>query len=194
MQAINISEKNKVVTWTPAHTASRLACKIFDNFDFVSYNVSKGGKIWKKGFEHNHYIGLPENHLDYELIMTCRNPYTSCTAGFDGAGAQENLIKSLEETYQSDYHINFYNFLKYRKPDYFIRVENLLEDYLKVPFIRYSEFYKSGEMEKLINNNPFKNKVYTNRPVIDKKLADLIYYNNSYYFELLGYDKNSWKK
>ena len=69
-----------------------------------------------------------------------------------------------------------------------------MEDYLKIPFIRESYFYKSGEMEKLMGDNPFKGKVYLNRPTIDKKLADLIYYNNLYYFELLGYDKNSWKQ
>ncbi len=194
MQALNISERNKVITWTPAHTASRLASKIFDNFDFDSYDVNKGGTFLKKGFEHNHYIGLPKNHQEYKLIMTCRNPYTSVTAGFDGDNAQERLQVSLEEAYQDKYHLDFMTFLRYRTPDYFIRVENLLEDYLKIPFIRYSKFYTSGEMQKLIDDNPFKAKVYIKRPIITQQLADLIYYNNSYYFELLGYDRNSWKK
>lgn len=194
MQALNISEKNKVILWMPQSTASRLATLIFNNFDFSSYNARKGGVFLGNTIEHNHYIGLPINHKDYKLILTCRNPYTQATAGFDGTDSQERLERSLEEKFQSGYHLNFINHLKYKTPDYFIRVENLLEDYLKIPFIRESEYYKSGEMEKLMNDNPFKQKVYTNRPKLDKKLADLIYYNNSYYFELLGYDKNSWKE
>lgn len=194
MQAINLSEKNKVILWMPQSTASRLATLIFNNFDFCSYNIRKGGVLLGNTIEHNHYIGLPINHKDYKLIMTCRNPYTQVTAGFDGVDSQEKLVRSLEEKYQSVYHMNFINHLKYKTPDYFLRVENLLDDYLKIPFIRESEFYKSGEMLKLMSDNPFKNKIYRNRPVIDKKLADLIYYNNSYYFELLGYDKDSWKQ
>jgi hypothetical protein len=45
-----------------------------------------------------------------------------------------------------------------------------------------------------MNKNPFKEKVYYHRPVLDKRLADLIYYNFSYYFDLVDYDRNSWKK
>lgn len=197
MQALNISEKNKVFVWTPAHTASRLAWKIFDNFEFSSYDVKNGGAFLKNSFEHNHFIGLPKNHEEYKLILTCRNPYTQSTSGFDGMypdKVQENFNRSIESRFQESYHFNFISHLKYRKPDYFIRVENLLEDYLKIPFIRESEFYKSGKMEKLMNRNPFKEKKYTYRPVLDKRLADLIYYNNAYYFDLLGYDRNSWKK
>jgi hypothetical protein len=197
MQALNISEKNKVFVWTPAHTASRLAWKIFDNFEFSSYDVMNGGVLLKNSFEHNHYIGLPKNHLDYKLILTCRNPYTQSTSCYDGMfpkKVQEGFEIGLESRFQEKYHFNFISLLKYRKPDYFIRVENLLEDYLKIPFIRESEFYKSGELEKLMNKNPFKEKVYYHRPVLDKRLADLIYYNFSYYFDLVDYDRNSWKK
>jgi len=192
MQALNISEKNKAIVWTPRSTASRLAWKIFDNFEFFSYDVRNGNTLHQQRFEHNHFIGLPKNHREYKLIMTCRNPYTQATAGHDGNAAQENFERSLESEYQESNHFNFVSHLKHRKPDYFIRVENLLEDYLKIPFIRESDFYKSGELEKLINKNPFKGKVYMNRPVLNKRLADLIYYNNTYYFDLLGYDKNSW--
>lgn len=193
MQALNVSEKNKVIVWSPPHTASRLAWKIFDNFEFSSYDVRDGLKLIKNSYEHNHFIGLPTNHKEYKLILTCRNPYSSSTSGFDGEGSQDNFRKSIETHYQEQYHFNFISHLKFRKPDYFIRVENLMEDYLKIPFIKNSEFYKSGEMKKLMENNPFKQKQYQNRPKLDKKLADLIYYNNIYYFDLLGYDKDSWK-
>ncbi len=84
MQALNISEKNKVILWMPQSTASRLATLIFNNFDFSSYNGRKGGVFLGNTIEHNHYIGLPINHKDYKLILTCRNPYTQATAGFDG--------------------------------------------------------------------------------------------------------------
>ena len=193
MRILNVSEKNKVFTWTPPHTASRLAWKILDNFDFSSYDVDEGMKLVQHNFNHNHYIILPNNHNDYKLILTCRNPYFSSSSGLDGENIQERFSYAMETQFLNLYHKNFISNLKLRKPDYFVRVEILLEDYLKIPFIRESEFYKSGEMERLINNNSFKNTVYHNRPVLDKRLADLIYYNNIYYFELLGYHKDSWK-
>ena len=188
----NISVKNKVFTWTPPSTASRLSWKIFDNFEFSSYDA-KTGALYNNSYFHNHFFGLPQNHKEYKLILTCRNPYTRARTGMDNT-PREYLIRNLEDTFQSSNHFYFISLLKTRKPDYFIRVENLLEDYLKIPFIRESEFYKSGEMEKLIGDNPYKTKRFNNRPKIDKQIADLIYYSNVYYFELLGYDKNSWKE
>lgn len=193
----NISEKHKAFTWTPPSTASRLSSKVFDNFDFWSYvhspNTEVDGLLFKKSYVHNHLIGLPKNHEDYKIILTCRNPYTRALAGTNNV-TTEYFVRSLEDLFQSRYHNNFINLLKLRKPDYFIRVENLLEDYKKIPFIYESDFYKSGELEKLINNNPYKTPAYFNRPIIDKKAADLIYYSNVYYFDLIGYDKNSWRQ
>ncbi len=197
MKVLNLSEKNKVITWTPPHTASRLAWKIFDNFDFSCYDLDNRGTLLKNSYDHNHYIGLPKNHHEYKVILTCRNPYTQSTSGFNGMDynkVQDDFSVSLENRFHQNYHLNFISHLRFRKPDYFVRVENLLEDYLKIPFIRESEFYKSGDMEKLINKNPYRDTQYYHRPILDKRLADLIYYNNIYYFDMLGYDKNSWKE
>jgi hypothetical protein len=82
-----------------------------------------------------------------------------------------------------------------RVPDYFIRQEHLFEDYSKIPFIQNSDFYKSGLLKELCETKINHNKnTYDFRDYYDEMTADLVYYNFSKYFDLLGYDKNSWKK
>jgi hypothetical protein len=82
-----------------------------------------------------------------------------------------------------------------RVPDYFIRQENTFEDYSKIPFIKNSELYKSGQLKDLCNEKINHNKnSYDFREYYNQNTADLVYYNFSKYFNLLGYDKNSWKK
>jgi hypothetical protein len=83
-----------------------------------------------------------------------------------------------------------------RKPDYIIRVESMLDDYLKIPHVKHTEYYKSGELEKdcLIKKN---SSDYTNfdwRSLYNQNIADMVYYNYAQVFELGGYDRNSWKK
>ena len=190
---LNISEKYKAFVWTPASTASKLAWKIFENYEFSSFDIKDGGKLYKKKFCHGHFIHLPENHNEYDLILTCRNPYNRVTAGFDRPDSQKIVEKNLQLYYESEYHKTFVSLLKERKPNYFIRVENIYEDYSKIPFIINSEFFQSGKMKELIYNNKFKNKIYKHRANLNEDLAELIYQKESYYFELLGYDKNSWK-
>ena len=82
-----------------------------------------------------------------------------------------------------------------RIPDYFIRQENIFEDYLKIPFVKKSEFYRSGQLEDLCNNKINHNEnSYDYREYYNQENADLVYYSFSKYFDLLGYEKNSWKK
>jgi predicted nucleotidyltransferase len=83
-----------------------------------------------------------------------------------------------------------------RIPDYAVRLENLYEDYSKIPFIVESEYYKSGELKKAITqkvnvsneDETLWKKFYT------QEIADIVYYRMPRYFDLFGYDKNSWKK
>ena len=97
-----------------------------------------------------------------------------------------------------DYELNqlFFEDLEIRKPDYFIRLEHIFEDYSKIPFIRDSELFKSGELElkcKLPINKNTRNLTYW-QDLYTQETADLIYYNFSKIFNEMGYDKDSWKK
>ena len=82
-----------------------------------------------------------------------------------------------------------------RKPDYFVRTENMYEDYSKIPFVRNTDFFESGMLkelcEKKINENPYKADW---RDCYTQETADLVSYNSQEYFKIFGYDRNSWKK
>ena len=66
---------------------------------------------------------------------------------------------------------------------------------MKIPFVRDSELNRSGQLQKIISEQPNKQKInYNWKDMYNQKNADIVYYNNSYYFDLFGYDKNSWKK
>jgi hypothetical protein len=72
----------------------------------------------------------------------------------------------------------------------------MLEDYLKIPYIKNTEYYKSGELEKdcLVKKN---SSDYTNfdwKSLYNQNISDMVYYNYAHIFELGNYNKNSWKK
>jgi hypothetical protein len=79
----NISEKHKTFTITPPSTGSRTFCKILNNFEFHTYELSNNNLNFKKNeVTHNHTFSLFPNHEDYKLIMTGRNPYNRMVGKF----------------------------------------------------------------------------------------------------------------
>ena len=87
-----------------------------------------------------------------------------------------------------------------------MKLENLEESYLQVPFISKSEFAKNGSLVKELNNKigdhkelklvkpwvPHLPKDF--RDFFTQKTADLIYDNFTELFLFMDYDKDSWKK
>jgi hypothetical protein len=81
-----------------------------------------------------------------------------------------------------------------RVPDYFIRQENLYEDYIKIPFVRDSKLNTCGILEELCGRkmNEGSPKLKTYKEYYNQELADIIYLNYKEYFDHLSYDKDSW--
>jgi hypothetical protein len=89
----NISEKHKSFTITPPGTGSRTFCKILNNFEFHTYELSNNNLNFKKnGVTHNHTFSLFPNHKDYKLIMTGRNPYNRMVSKFRRSLRYENHV------------------------------------------------------------------------------------------------------
>ena len=191
---VNISETNRAFIWTPEKTASNLASMIFNHFDFSAYDVKTKEKV-SNGFKHFHSNFFFEGHEHYDFIMTCRNPYDRFLS-INGYGTlpYEKLKSNLEIFFTTKVsHSQMNKNLMIRKPDFIIRVENMLEDYLKIPFVRESEFYKSGQLEQMVELKVNSSQIEKSKSIMDSQLADLIYYNNIIFFDLCGYEKNSWK-
>lgn len=191
---INISEKNKSFFWSPPKTASNLAAMVFDNYDFFAYDVMKKQKLSDK-VKHAHSNCFFDNHETYEFILTVRNPYNQFISKLAYDTYTNDEIKNHLEIYflGASHHSIMMKNLTIRKPDYIVKVEEIESDYLKIPFIKNSEFHLSGSLKKLINSKPNQYNRIKNFKIPNQDIADLIYYNNLTIFEICGYERESWK-
>ena len=195
LKNLNISKKYNYFIWMPDKCGSTHASIIFkkfnDDFDFV----------------HNHVIDLFDGHWSYDLISLQRNPYSRYASMFNSNYfyGHNKLISLNELRTEFNLYLNKIihhdetskEILKYhdRTPDYFIKLEQLFEDYSKIPFVRKTDFYKSGqlEIECSIPKNESKPNGFSWKELYTPQTADLIYYNMSLIFDLCDYNKDSWK-
>jgi hypothetical protein len=191
---LNVSKKYNFFIWMPATCGTTHAVNIFKKFDkdFL--------------FIHSHKIDFFDGHWSYDLISLQRNPYARYVSMFNNVFGHDkslglNKVRNnfnvfLNSTFQNSDTLKY--ILKYheRNPDYFIRLEHLFEDYSKIPFIKKTDFYKSGqlELECSIPKNKNTTNGFTWKELHTPQTADLVYYNTSLIFDLCDYDKDSWKK
>jgi hypothetical protein len=207
----NISEQHKCFLWSPAKTGSMHVEFILTHFDFHFENSNYKRDIVKNYQDfpkHNHDCMLFEGHEDYKLIMTVRNPYSRVLSQYlHGLSIQNLAIETssnfedftlfVEKLYpMSSSQLNNGFSLSTRVPDYSIRIENLYEDYLKIPFIKESKLNYTGLLLDLCNKKIHENsqKLISYKGYFNQRISDLIYYNMVKYFDLFGYSKNSWKE
>lgn len=194
----------------PPKTGSTRASEIFQKLGFISKHTQSGQEFTP--MKHNHDIELFEGSEKYKLISLSRNPYSKMVSYFkmsfsfyleSNQDDKEKFLNFLSQYFyildkNSSHYVwvrKYKNYWDIRIPDYYIRMENMFEDYLKIPFVKESEIYKTGELEKMCNikvNENLKNTKFWKEYYCDES-ADMVYYNFSKYFEKLGYDKNSYK-
>jgi hypothetical protein len=205
---VNVSQKHKTILWLWKKCGTEHMTKIMNKYDFKHYKIENDKLILTHNWvEKNHNCNLFIGHENYKILAAVRNPYTRFFSDFtfnripqEFAYTEENIEKFRVHIYSIIVHSEklFENCIDFegRTPDYPVRLENLYEDYSKIPFIVESEYYKSGELKKATtqkvnvsneNENLWK-KFYT------QETADIVYYRMARYFDLFGYDKNSWKK
>jgi len=202
---INISEQYKYFTWTPERTGSTHFTNIISKLGFQSAKIVDNKIVsYEEKVRHNHFCTLSQNHLDYKFIITTRNPY-SMVISRAGIPSMENIL-DIQSELESRINAIVQNLITFpfccrcfqeRKPDYFLRLENLYEDWIKIPFVRTHELNISGELKKLtsIRMNERNNTKDINhwKKYYNKRTADLVYYSFPNNFELFGYTKDSWK-
>jgi hypothetical protein len=203
---VNISLKNNCFVIMPPKTGSIHVTNILKNFDFKLYKEKDSNfKLVFETLIHSHHTNLFTNHNNFKLLLTVRNPYSLMFSYLNFYPKEDSVSTIIDyfenslqrEFYQTNSIWNSYQSFQERAPDYVLRLENLYEDYSKIPFINSSEMFLSGELEKQCkikkNEKPeiFKRnwKDYYNQTI-----ADLVYYNFSNYFESFGYNKDSWKE
>ena len=193
LEFLNVSKKYNYFIWMPAKCGTTHAVNIFKKFDE------------KFNFVHSHVIELFDGHWSYDLISLQRNPYARYASMFNNLDGhdksfglnkvRDNFNTYLNNTLQSSGTLK--DMLKYheRTPDYFIKLEHLYEDYSKIPFVRETNFYKSGQLklECSIPKNESQTDSFSWKELYTPQTSDLVYYNTSLIFDLCDYDKNSWK-
>ena len=211
---MNGSHAMKFVWWGTAGCGSRTTQV------FLTQAGCKDLKNYVEGFEipqtgsHTHLQGIPEGMEDYPIICNVRNPYSKCVSSFLDETADkhhENHGKSfkdwlLELTHVDRIHTNSDHFYILdwekigRRPDYLIRLEHMEEDLRKLPMYQHTKYFE--EAMTVVRNNSFK---YENprdeykgefqyfQKHYDQETADIVYTYHKEYFELGGYDKDSWK-
>jgi len=195
-----ISEKHNCFIWLLPRTGSNHMVTILKNYDFKHYVHQDDNKeIYDENLVANHYSKLFDGHENYQFISSIRNPYSLEVSLF----RMNKLVGDYKERFKrfidGRYFTQFggkkpiINFT--RVPDFFIRMENLYEDYSKIPFIVNSDYYQSGELKKQveikINNNIFDDRDW--RDFYDDESAEIVYSNNMEIFNLNHYDKDSYK-
>lgn len=196
---LNVSEKHKSFIWSQPKTGSTSFINVFKNLDFYRWDFDKDGLLVEKTDHilHNHNCKLFQGHENFTFIASARNPYASAYSMFRLHTVNKfDGIEILERHFLPNFNslAGCCHCFNERIPDYFIRLENLFDDYSKITFIVQSDLYKSGKLfdlckVKLNSSGTPENKW---KEFYDKDTADLVYYSNANYFEILGYHKDSW--
>lgn len=211
---MNGSHEMKFIWWGTAGCGSRTTqvflvqagCK-----DLKNYN--EGFEIPQQG-SHTHAQGIPEGMEEYPIICNVRNPYSKCVSSYLDESSDKNhenydisfkdwLLKLTHEdriTRDADhfYMLEWEGFG--RRPDYLIRLEYMEEDLRKLPMFEHNQDFEDAMFG--IRNNIYKNENPRDEYIgqlqhfqkyYDQEIANLVYNTHKEYFELSGYDKDSWK-
>ena len=194
---VNISEKYKSFLWLPPKTASTLLLNIFfEYFDFEHYEVDKNNILFKSNFkrQNHHFQNLFQGHENYKLICSVRNPFNKIISLFmqnKKDRSPEKFLQYFDNLISTDCSDNLLikDLMKFQRvPDYFIRVENLYEDLIKIPFVFDSDVNKSGLLssvcETIVNSSNYTidmNEYFTS------DMKDFVFTTYKDYFDKFNY-------
>lgn len=216
---MNINRDLKIIWWAPERCATKLTAEIFKKFNFEVFDEKKNHFTKLSETYHSHQISIPEQFHDYKIICNVRNPYDKVLSfylNFTSVGKHFVFLKNKKDELKNkidlfclelfEYSINqgiLENYERkvpvrdyvsklnfdYRIPNNILRMENLEEDFSKLDFVKDSKFWKSGEIQDMIYNNPYHNKrpfEYTELYTLKSASRVFDYYKK--HFFVCGYD------
>lgn len=198
----NISEKHKILLWTPPKTGSHHNIWVLEDFGFEFWEMTRDKSEIKRHenkIVHSHGVDLLDGHENYQIVCGARHPLKRFFSAFvfsythreNYDFSQKNFIEYFIREFYGQ-HSAWFKGLEFteRKPDYFLRTENLYEDYMKIPFISESEMAKSGRLKEMCNikRNSFEKENLNAADYYTQDMIDVIYKRYKSYFDLLGYE------
>lgn len=183
----------------PMKTGTVNASWIFTYFDFYTYtrNFDSDGnfkEISNPAMSAVHSYYIPPENPNPKIIVTARNPYDKVLSKF-----LFNWTRNEPPTYQ-DFLNNILNSIQHNNPmliyppelipTYSIRLENMYEDYMKIPFVKDSNLNKSGILLEMCNKKINEARIKVNKDdFLTQEAKDLIYIFLKNQFELFDYQK-----
>ena len=183
----NISEKYKCEWVAPERTGSRKVAEILSYFGFTN----NGKPIFFYGDHKHSHLGPDQKYGDYTLISNARNPYGRTYSIF------KNFFRPGEDKSKESFKEYLKNDLKNgntlsmvvnpfftKTPDYIIRLEHMVEDLLKIPFIL-----------DVLSENQVKMLSFHEKPLddweqfYDEESKEIVYNLTKHHFEYWGYEK-----
>jgi hypothetical protein len=202
------SEQERLAVFLPPKTGTIHATFILNHFNFKTDTYESDSDDDKLISEedyliHHHTKFLPKQYVDYDVIYTTRNPYSRLVSMYYHDKKMTEYKSQYTKTFKQyfsdrvnygwDYVKSEFNFVK--TPKYLLRMEHLYYDYTQIPFIRDSKLNESGILYELCEKkiHAKKQDTKTSNEYYTQDMADYVYDSLKPYFDLAGYDKNSWK-
>ena len=190
----NASLDYKVVSWTGHKTGSTTMVNILNELRFKFYKFDgENFEIVNDRPQRIHGCNSDSIPKGFKVLSSLRNPFSQIVSEYR-YGSIENFYDFLIKTLSQKQSFSCFLFETW-KPDYVVRMENMFEDYSKIPFVVESNFFKSGILKKLtqykMNENPYGRNNW--KDYYDEETADMVIQTFPYHFSDYLYNKNSWK-
>ena len=134
---VNISERHKTFLWLWNKTGTSHMKSVLKYFGFVLYAITKDGLIKERDhLEQVHTCSLFPGHENYKMMVSARNPYSRFVSNYRFSVRPKKFNPREFESYttksfQQHFHAIECGSFHQRKPDYWVRVEHMYEDYMQ---------------------------------------------------------------
>ena len=184
----NISEKYKFEWIAPERTGSRKVAEVLNYYEFKRNNQP----IFMTGYyNHVHSAKFNELYSGYKVICNARNPY----------GRVYSIFKNFYNMIRDKSIVGFKQYLTNnliqgqtlkmvlspepnRSYDYVVRLEHMVDDLLKLPFI--SDVLTETQLKMICSHGK---EIEDWREFYDDEMKEIVYNLTKYQFEKWGYEK-----
>lgn len=176
-QKFIISPQHNTFLWFPPKSSSTILSWIFTYFDFRPYciNPQTNTLEFDPPIQTNfgHAFNYPPDYENMNFLVSVRNPYERIFSFFkmtrySYAATKRNYPTPTRQDFEKFFYEDFLGKETQRRimvpvfdkklPNYVIRKENILEDLLKIDFIKNSKINQLGVLDdmcsRVINNTP----------------------------------------
>ena len=181
----NISEKYKCLWLAPSRTGTRTMAEILRFYDFKL----DGRLVYEfNHYRYTHFTPNLEPYSDYKIICGARNPYSRVLSHFKNYAHQfldktkENFKIYVESKGWMANNVN--QPILTKVPDYLVRIENMKEDLLKIPFI--FDVLNERQLDLYLLHGD-KNDNW--EEYYDDDIKEIVYTSFKNHFNMWGYEK-----